>query len=65
MASVGHSLIGDTMYGEKSELIDRQALHAYQLSFPSPLSGERITVEAPLPSDMCLLLDELSIEKEI
>ncbi len=45
-------VLGDTLYGTKSEEIDRQALHAYSLSFTSPISGERQTVVAPLPKDI-------------
>ena len=50
------------MYGKKSEDIDRQALHSYSLSFPSPISNERITVVAPLPIDMVSVLDKNGIE---
>lgn len=33
MTALGHPIIGDQLYGKKSSLIDRQALHAEQLSF--------------------------------
>lgn len=49
---LGHSLLGDDMYGQKSSLIARQALHCYWLQFYSPFKGENITVTAPLPTDM-------------
>jgi len=55
-ASVGHPITGDTMYGEASELIDRQALHAFRLSFPHPSDGRTVSLEAPLPEDMKKLL---------
>ena len=45
-------VLGDTLYGAKSEEIERQALHAYSLSFTSPISGERKTVVAPIPRDI-------------
>ncbi len=32
-AAIGHPLIGDAVYGKKSKLIQRHALHAYSLSF--------------------------------
>lgn len=51
-ASLGTPVLGDTLYGRESTLIDRQALHSVSLSFTSPLSGERQTVSAPLPKDM-------------
>ncbi len=57
MASLGHPLCGDTLYGdpEGSPLIGRQALHAHTLSFLRPSDGERVTVTAPLPEDMAAL----------
>ena len=37
-AFIGHPLIGDTLYGKKSEKIGRQMLHCYKLSFIHPIS---------------------------
>ncbi len=51
-ASVGHPIVGDSMYGAASDLIDRQALHAYMLSFPHPSDGKLVSLEAPLPDDI-------------
>lgn len=51
-ASLGAPILGDTLYGRESELIKRQALHAYLLAFPSPMTGETVTVKAPLPKDI-------------
>lgn len=52
MAYIGHPLCGDTLYGEESELIGRQALHCSRLEFTHPTTGERITLTAPLKGDM-------------
>lgn len=52
VASLGAPILGDTLYGKESELIKRQALHAYFLAFPSPINGETVTVRAPLPKDI-------------
>ncbi|MCH2102383.1 MAG: RluA family pseudouridine synthase [Planctomycetes bacterium] len=38
-------------------VIDRQALHHHQLSFTTPATGERVTVESPLPAALRALLD--------
>ena len=57
-ASVGHPIVGDTMYGTESDRIFRQALHAYELSFPHPLDGRTISLEAALPDDIKKLLAE-------
>ena len=63
MASLGHPVTGDGLYGKESDRIARQALHAYSLSFPLP-SGERKTVIAPLPDDMRALLSQIGIDAD-
>ena len=55
-ASIGHPITGDDLYGTASGEIDRHALHAWELTFPHPESGERITLKAPLPDDMRALI---------
>jgi 23S rRNA pseudouridine1911/1915/1917 synthase len=52
MAAIGYSVIGDTLYGHGSELIERQALHASRLGFTLATTGEWREFEAPLPRDM-------------
>jgi 23S rRNA pseudouridine1911/1915/1917 synthase len=42
--------------GLRVPIIARQALHARRLSFLHPISGERVSFEAPLPADMADLL---------
>ena len=51
LAHIGHPLLGDTVYGAKKPVpgLAGQCLHAAQLTFTHPSTGERITVEAPLP----------------
>ncbi len=56
MAYAGYPLLGDWLYGERSKLIDRPALHAAELSFAHPITGEEIKLSAPLPEDMARLL---------
>lgn len=51
---IGHSILGDSLYGETSELISRQALHAYRVSFIHPISNEKICLTAEIPSDIML-----------
>lgn len=52
-ASLGFSIIGDDLYGTEDEFIERHALHAHTLSFPSP-SDPCVTIHlsAPIPNDM-------------
>ena len=60
MASIGHPLIGDPVYGSKSvhrDLLNqldfhRQALHAAELGFVHPVTRESLSFKSALPSDM-------------
>ena len=57
MSALGHPLLGDTVYGgmtsafekKHARLLDGQALHAKRISFVHPSTGERLTLECPLP----------------
>jgi 23S rRNA pseudouridine1911/1915/1917 synthase len=61
---LGHPLVGDPVYGEArwkalpSRLhgllrgFPRPALHAWKLSLDHPVSGERLSLEAPVPEDL-------------
>lgn len=57
MAHIGFPLCGDDMYGGDCTAISRQALHCGEVKFTLPVSGERITISAPLPEDMAAILD--------
>ena len=52
MASVGHPLLGDELYGSEDPHMRRHALHAATLRFPDPRTGQELLVRAPLPLDM-------------
>ena len=58
MASIGHFIIGDDLYGESSTLINRQALHAYKIKFVHPVSRIEIIIESELPDDMRNVLNK-------
>lgn len=49
LAEIGHPVLGDEAYGDPKDKAPRLALHARLLSFPHPVSGERMTFESPLP----------------
>ena len=51
MASIGHPLLGDEVYGIRSDKYkcEGQCLHAMTLGFHHPRTGEYIEVNAPLP----------------
>jgi 23S rRNA pseudouridine1911/1915/1917 synthase len=52
MASIGHPLLGDGLYGGNVKPIKRQALHCKTLSFFHPLKKERMEFESPFLNDM-------------
>lgn len=55
MSYIGHPLLGDTLYGNSSDSIDRQALHSFKVSFIHPISKKSITYVAPMPKDILML----------
>lgn len=59
LASIGMPVVGDEVYGVACSLVTRQALHAAELRFLHPVSGEGMVVVAPLPDDL------LAIDREI
>ncbi len=70
MASLGHPLVGDPVYGRtrpahrdilKRLGFHRQALHAAALGFVHPVSKENLSFKSPLPSDIQELFGELSV----
>ncbi len=66
LASLGHGLVGDPVYGRApkgapaaAKAFPRQALHAWLLGFRHPRSAEMLHFESNLPNDMSELLDSL------
>ena len=49
---IGHPILGDTLYGSPSELINRQALHSYKLTFIHPVTKKELILESSLPNDI-------------
>ena len=62
MASVGHPLLGDGLYGDADDGFPRHALHAAHLAFPHPVTGETVRISAPLPADICGQIESLGKE---
>ncbi|MCH1983061.1 RluA family pseudouridine synthase [Ruminococcus sp. OA3] len=52
MASTGHPLLGDKIYGAECGGMERAALHAYKVKLMQPFSGEKICIKAEIPEDM-------------
>jgi 23S rRNA pseudouridine1911/1915/1917 synthase len=70
MASIGHPLLGDPLYGrtravhrDTLKLLDfhRQALHAASLKLKHPRTEENLAFESPLPQDMQELITALAV----
>ena len=55
MASIGHPLLGDVLYGGRTDKIKRVALHSESIELTNPLSGHPLLVVAQLPKDMLRL----------
>ena len=53
LASTGSPIVGDRTYGSPDPVIQRQALHAWRVTFPHPQSREAVQIEAPVPHDIC------------
>lgn len=56
MAYINHPIIGDTLYGTQSDIINRQALHAYKICFIHPITQKEIIIEAPIPIDILKII---------
>ncbi len=52
LAAIGYPVIGDAVYGIKSPHLTRQFLHAAQLGFKLPSSGEFVEFTSELPEDL-------------
>ena len=68
MSSIGHALLGDPVYGRTPSQLrpvlarlgfHRQALHARELGFKHPVTGESLRFSSPLPDDLAALIEEL------
>ena len=59
-AYLGHSLLSDTLYGTSSSLINRQALHAYEVEFTHPLSKKKVKYIANIPEDLNKLIRKVA-----
>ena len=60
LSAIGHPVLGDPTYGTRTSRdgFARVALHAEQLGFDHPVTGEALVFQARLPADMATLLAE-------
>ena len=61
---IGHPILGDPVYGSEhinqQFQVERQLLHAYRINFKHPITGDSISLAAPLPIDMKAWIDQIS-----
>jgi 23S rRNA pseudouridine1911/1915/1917 synthase len=59
LASLGHPVVGDAVYGRPTTLVGRQFLHAWRLELRHPEDGRELSFEAPLAADLTKALGRL------
>jgi len=57
LAAKGWPIAGDTTYGAVHPSLTRQALHAWRITLPHPITREPLQIEAPVPADLRHLMD--------
>ena len=62
LASRGWPVLGDVVYGTADARITRQALHAWRVTFPHPVTREPLTLVAPLANDLRAVADTCDLE---
>ena len=60
LAERGWPIAGDSVYGEPHPALTRQALHAWKVSLPHPVTRQPLQLEAPVPRDLLALIEALS-----
>lgn len=66
MKSVGHPLLGDSVYApnlKPTVRVNRLMLHARSIAFDHPSTGERMRVEAPIPPEFAETVEKLRIRR--
>jgi 23S rRNA pseudouridine1911/1915/1917 synthase len=59
LASIGHPIIGDTVYGRPDTTLARPALHAMRLRLTHPVDGTERSFESPLPPELVAATETL------
>jgi 23S rRNA pseudouridine1911/1915/1917 synthase len=65
LASIGHPVAGDKLYGAPDSALARFFLHAHRITFASPTTGAQITITAPLPPELAEYLDRLAPQSPV
>jgi 23S rRNA pseudouridine1911/1915/1917 synthase len=59
LAAVDLPIVGDPVYGVPDPRLGRQFLHASELAFPHPFTGDRVDTRSALPPELAAYLEEL------
>ena len=66
LASIGHPLVGDLLYGGPSLAgLSRHFLHASAIAFSHPQSDQRVSFEAPLPDELVRITREIGFDDAV
>ena len=60
LAALELPVVGDPVYGRADPALGRQFLHAAELAFPHPITGERVETVSALPTALAVYLTALS-----
>ena len=52
---ISHPILGDTLYGNSSSLINRQALHCHKICFIHPITNKKMELVSKVPQDMNII----------
>jgi 23S rRNA pseudouridine1911/1915/1917 synthase len=74
LSSIGHPIVGDSLYGgvrrrmpanvRAAARLERPFLHAHRLAFRHPRDGRRMVFESPLPADLQAVIDDIGADSE-
>lgn len=63
LSHIGHPILGDSVYGNEAFNLSfdakRQMLHASELSFVHPITGEFLVIKADIPQDMKIFIEKI------
>ena len=60
LSAIGYPVVGDKVYGVKSDYLSRQFLHACRLGFKLPSTGEYVEFQSELPPDLSQALENIA-----
>lgn len=62
MSYIGHPLLGDDLYGGRTDIIPRHALHCRKIKFAHPVTNEAMIIKSAVPEDMLEAMNRYNIK---